>query len=300
VVLALNLDLKRLRPFHLGLAALPYLAAALTVAAYVQSDFGAFWDQFSVGIGKRVGSSHTFLGSVVGEVERYIGAYFPPYARHGVHALRLVVPLVFVSGILFVLTNAALRRATKLLVLLTAVAAIGLCLIDAGKLPYYLVDVTPLYCVVFATSLAWCFRARPTSRWMALVACAVFLVLQISWIAGAVTRAPLHKSFLPMTDFLQKRLTTDSTVTASPELCFVLGFDPKRLRDDALLGYASARHANFIVISQNAYGTAFDGYRKKKPQLAAYIDLTLSQRYERIYQSDFYEIYRRRGEIGPP
>ena len=135
---------------------------------------------------------------------------------------------------------------------------------------------------------------------MALVVCAVFLVVQISWIAGAVIRDPFHKSFLPMTDFLQKQLAPDSTVTASPELCFIFGFDPKRLRDDALLGYASGRHANFIVISQNVYGTAFDGYRKKRPQLAAYIDWTLGQRYERIYQSDFYGIYRRRDEIGPP
>jgi hypothetical protein len=300
IVLTLNLDLKRLRPFHLGVAVLPYLAAALAVAAYVQSDFGAFWAQFSVGIGKRVGSSGgTFLASLVGEVRRYIGAYFPPYARHGVGALRLVVPLVFLSGIWFVLTNAELRKAAKLLVLLTAAAAIGLCVIDPGKLPYYLVDVTPLYCLVFATSLAWCFRSRPTTRWMALVVCAVFLALQISWIAGAVIRDPLHKSFLPMTDFLQKQLTRtpDSTVTASPELCFIFGFDPRRIRDHALLGYASGQQANFIVISQNVYGTAFEGYRKRRPQLAAYIDWTLGQRYERIYQSDFYEIYRRRDEV---
>ncbi|PYU29999.1 MAG: hypothetical protein DMG31_15055 [Acidobacteria bacterium] len=292
LVLALNLDLKRLRPFHLGLAALPYLVAVLTVAAYVGSDFGAFWDQFSVGIRKRVGSSGTFLGSEAGEIGRYIGVYFPPYARHGVGALRLAVPLIFVGGILFVLTSATLRRTTKLLVLLTAVAAIGLCVIDPGKLPYYLVDVTPLYCLVLATSLASCFRDSPTRCWAALVVCAVFLVLQISWNVGAVTRDPLHKSFLPMTNFLQKRLTPDSTVTASPELCFVLGFDPKRLRDNALLGYASGRHASFIVISQNAYGTAFEGFRKNRPELAAYVYFILNTRYERIYHSDFYEIYR--------
>jgi len=300
VVLTLSLDLKRLRPFHLGLAALPYLAAALAVAAYVGSDFGVFWAQFSVGIGKRVGSSGTLLGSLVGEVRRYIVAYFPPYARHGLGALRLLVPLAFVGAIAFVLTSAALRRTTKLLVLLTAVAAIGLCVIDHGKLPYYLVNVTPLYCLVLATSLVWGFRGRPTSRWMALVVCAVFLVLQISWIAGAVIRDPFHKSFLPMTDFLQKQLTPDATVTASPELCFIFGFDPKRIRDHALLGYASGSYATFIVISQNVYGTAFEGFRKKRPQLAAYIDRTLGQCYERIYQSDFYEIYRRRDEIGPP
>jgi len=193
---------------------------------------------------------------------------------------------------LFVLTSATLRRTTKLLVLLTAVAAIGLCVIDPGKLPYYLVDVTPLYCLVLATSLASCFRDSPTRCWAALVVCAVFLVLQISWNVGAVTRDPLHKSFLPMTNFLQKRLTPDSTVTASPELCFVLGFDPKRLRDNALLGYASGRHASFIVISQNAYGTAFEGFRKNRPELAAYVYFILNTRYERIYHSDFYEIYR--------
>jgi hypothetical protein len=293
--LTLALDRRRLRLFHIGLAALPYVAGALAVAAYILPDLGGFWAQFSAVMSTRTRGSHTIWGLLTGEItRRYAEAYFPTYARHGASALRVLVPLAFACGIVFLVATPGFRKAYRLLLLLAAVAAIGLCVIDNGKMPYYLVHVTPLYCAMLAVAFVFCFRTGQWIRGLAVTLCALFLFLQVGWTLGTVARDPYHKSFLPMANFLHAQLKPESTVTASPELGFTLGFDPKRFRDDALLGYASGREADYIVVGQSAYGTIFADYRKYRPQLAEYVDRLLRERYEEIYHSDFYEIYRRR------
>jgi hypothetical protein len=295
LTLILVFDRGKLNLRTCALAAVPFLVGGLAAAAYILPDYATFRAQFSVLITKRVGAAPpTFFGKLVSEAGRYAELYFPPFARGFSGVLRLLVGIVYASSLVLFLAWSSLRRRYPILPLLAVVALLSLSILDGGRLYYYVVHTSGPLCGTAAAVMIWMWRKGGLTRVAAGAGIAFLLAVQCAWNLALIRADYYHTSFQPMANFLLRELKPQSTVTSGPELGFVLGFHPERLRDDALLGYKTRRLGDYIVIAQNAYGTMITGNREYVPGFGPYVDALLAQQYEQIYKSDFYEIYRRK------
>jgi 4-amino-4-deoxy-L-arabinose transferase-like glycosyltransferase len=295
LTLILVLDRRKLNLRTLAFAAVPFVVAALTAAAYILPDYATFRAQFTVLLVKRVGSNPpTFLGRFASEIGRYGDFYFPSYARGFSGVLRLLVAIVYAASLVLFLAWSSVRRRYPALLLLAAVALLSLSIVDAGRMYYYVVHTSGALCGTAAAVMICLWRQRGLTRLAAVSSIAFLLAVQCAWNLAMIRSDYYHASFQPMANFLTRELKPSSTVAASPELGFVLGFHPERLRDDALLGYKSGRLADYFVIPENSYGTMISDTRAHVPEFARYIDTLLAQQYEQVYKSDFYQIYRRK------
>jgi hypothetical protein len=298
LTLVLVLDRHRLSLRTLAFAAAPFLVGALAAAAYVLPDYATFRAQFAVGLTKRIGSTApTFSGRLVSEIGRYGEFYFPSYAHGFSGVLRLLIAILYAASLVLFLAWSSLRRRYPTLLLLAAVALLSLSFLDAGKMFYYVVHTSGALCGTAAAVMICMWRKRGLARLAAVSSITFLLAVQCAWNLAMIRSDYYHTSFQPMANFLTRELKPQSTVTSSPELGFVLGFHPARLRDDALLGYKSGRLGDYIVITQNSYETMISGMRTYAPEIGRYIDTLLAQQYDQIYKSDYYQIYRRKSSV---
>lgn len=295
--LTLFLDRRRWRWRHLGLAAAVYAAGVAVVAAYILPNLPLFQAQLGGALTGRLGvatsTSNTFWREIT---VKYASYYWPPYAS-GVSLLRAAIPLIYVLGLIGVLTRSSLRRSQTALLGLSAVALLAMAFLDSGKLYYYLVHSTPYFAVLLALWVSDLWNARHALRWPAAALVAALVMLHLGWIVTVVRKDPHHKSFAPMAALVQRRITerrpAPTVVMSSAELGFVTGFRPEVLVDDALLGYQSKRTADLIVVDERSYRSHLQGFEKRRPDVAQFMHQLL-ETYERIYSDGYYEVYERR------
>jgi hypothetical protein len=166
-------------------------------------------------------------------------------------------------------------------------------ILETTKSPFYLVHITPLLaaCLALWGWLKW--SAGGVRRWAAAGVVALLVGIQSAWIAYSCWQNPYRNVYLPAMAFLDREAGPSSLIIGNSELGFHFGFY-NNVVDDSTLGYYSGKRADFIVVDDNGYRQAFQGYPSKDPGLDQYIQKTLTEDYRPAYQNSIYTVYRRR------
>jgi hypothetical protein len=297
--LTIYMDHSRLRWRHLGLALMAYLAGAVVIAAYILPNVPLFKAQLGAALTGRMdvvdSKTNTFLREFT---VKYRILYLPPYAS-GAAKLRVLIPVIYGLGLLGALSMRSVRTSRRAMLGLAGVALVTVAFLDSGKLYYYLVHSTPYLAAVLAiwVSSLWTsgklwFRGIAAGAVMALV------FLQLAWLVMAARKDPYHKSFLPMAAFVQNRIEHGQSdhflVMSSAELGFVTGFN-RHLSDDALLGYQNGHYADLIIFDERSYDTHYEGFQKRRPEVAAHIRALL-EKSGLVYTDGYYKVYATPGK----
>jgi 4-amino-4-deoxy-L-arabinose transferase-like glycosyltransferase len=297
--LVITLDRKRVRMSHLWAIAVPYLLVASVGGLYIYSGFDAFKSQANmISKSSRITSmlSNPLL-SILNEFTVRIASFYLPQSSNGIQKwMRVVIPICLGFAFLgSVLISRVRQREKQLLVILTGLSFLVMGVYDRGKMAYYLVDLTPLFCATAALWLVETWQNFPRLRVLAGGVLTALLALQLTWTIASIRRDPLHRSFLPMTRFVKASLDScgsQCTVTASAELGLELGFSD-RLRDDFLLGYKSGLNSDLIVMDRRAYYNNLQALEKNHPEITQYAYQVLERKYHRVYGDGDYDVFRR-------
>ena len=72
------------------------------------------------------------------------------------------------------------HRGYRLLLIWTAIVVVFLTEFEGLKTHFYLIYLTPLYCILLAVAVRWMWLQRPRWRWAMSAAMIVFVGLQVS------------------------------------------------------------------------------------------------------------------------
>jgi len=302
VLLTLYFDRRRLRPAHVGLAALPYLCGAAAWGLYILEDPAAFVEQFAMNSrdgGRLAGLKAPWVGFANEFVKRYPHA-FGLMANSAGHSgpiyLKALLLVPYAAAVAWALVSRRVRtdRNLRALLLVGAVYFIILALIDGQKETPYLVHLVPVYVALLALMLRDVWRGRPAWR-PALVAClAAFLALEVGGMLLRVRQRTRQRLYEPAVAFLKENSGGAVEVTGSSSLGFGLDF-ADGLTDDIRLGQSSGRRPRFIVITSD-YEQSYAQSLDRQPDLKRHITTLLADDYREVYRNDGFRIYERRGE----
>jgi 4-amino-4-deoxy-L-arabinose transferase-like glycosyltransferase len=298
--LTVALDRKRIRLAYLAASSVPYFVGAAAWGLYIMQAPQYFVAQMLWKIRWKLGGSgFSPLASMRSEVvNRYLVAYgLGPHSNgvSGPVALKAVVLAAYVAAALILVGNRDLRknRGCQLLLGLTGLV-FAIMMFFNEKLTCYLVNIIPLYGAILAIALVWLFRRGRVARAAAILSFAAVLAVQTG---GLILRSRLNlyaRQFIPAAEFVKGRLRPGTTVMASADFGFGIGFD--QLNDDGTLGFYSHKRPDLIVVDE-MYLDEFEGHRRERPEIYRHVTRTLREDYTLIYDHEYYKIYeRRRGE----
>jgi hypothetical protein len=291
LVLALWFDSRRLRWQHLLLATLPYIVGVGLWGLYISQDPEAFRTQFGMNAAGRDQGLHSPITQMVREIRvRFLERmYLPPYAT-GARRASVLIPILYAFSVVALVLR---RNGPRLLGILALVYCVVFGILETTKSPFYLVHITPVLaaCLALCGWLEW--SAGGVRRWAAAGVVALLVGIQSAWIAYSCWQNPYRNVYLPAMAFLDREAGPSSLIIGNSELGFHFGFY-NNLVDDSTLGYYSGKRADFIVVDDNGYRQAFQGYPSKDSGLDHYIQKTLTEDYRPAYQNSIYTVYRRR------
>ena len=290
-VLILLLDRRRLGWREIALAATPYVAGLSAWGAYIAQAPHLFLTQFG---GNAAGQPWEGIGSWFESVWNiYAAAYGlrTHWAGPAVH-LRALILLVYLSGVAGVLLTRSLRqrRDVRALLLLLGTYFLLMSLMRRESAHEYLVHIIPFYATVLAVWLTWVWHRGAVPRWVAASAVAGLVVLQTGGVVMRVAANTYQRQYLPVVQFLQTQAGPGELIMGGAELGFALGFT-ERLVDDARLGFHSGRHAELIVVDER-YQSWFTTILASEPDVQAYVQRLLAERYSPVYSRAPYVVYR--------
>jgi hypothetical protein len=303
----LHFDRTRLNWRHIVVAAAPYFVGALGWGAYISEDPQNFISQFKGNAttgGRASVLTHPWLGLKWEITRRYATSYGLGAHSAGhrgpivLKSLVLVAYVVALAGAIFVRRLRAERHVRVLLVLI-AIYFVALSIVDGQKLYYYLVHIVPLYTAVLAVWLLWCWRQRAVPRWLLALSVGALLVVQAGGLLYRMKVNTMQQGYGPAVAFLREHTTPQTTIMASGDIGFGLGFD-RNLLDDTRLGYYTGIRPDVIVVEE-IYGENFKGWRESEPALADHVARTLAE-YDLVRDQGGYQIYfakRRAGDAWP-
>ncbi|MBI3680294.1 MAG: glycosyltransferase family 39 protein [Acidobacteria bacterium] len=292
------LDRKRIGRRHVATAMGVYLAGIAVAAAYILPGLSLFRAQFGVALAGRVGVTESAGNTFVREFTlKYRDYYLPSYAS-GVSYLRVLIPAIYLIGVVGAICSRSVRNhAGQRTLLWMTIAAIGsIAVLDSGKLYYYLVHSTPYLAMALSLWVAASWARGGVQRVVACASAVVLIALHAGWIANTVRKDPYHKSFLPMAEFVRQQIHANRDkpflVMSSAELGFAISFDGP-LSDDALLGYGSGRRADVVIMEARSYESHYQGFQRYRPEVAAHIRRLLEQELRLAYNDGYYKVYAR-------
>lgn len=291
VILALHLDLRRLRRKHLFLAAVPYVVGFGLWGWYISRDPVSFRAQFAFNAAGRDKGITEPLRSIYREIKvRYVERmYLPPYAT-GIRHVTILIPILYAAAALGLLFG---PKKTRLLGVFAVVYFLAFSLLEAKKYPFYLVHTTMLLASCLAV---WAWQEWSQGRWRRMLAAASvagLVTIHLGWIAYTCRQDAYHHSYLQAMSYLDRHAGPDSLIVGESELLFHYGFRGN-IVDDAVLGYYSGKRADFIVASFNGYGETIKDVASKDPAVGRYVHQTLADDYRQVYSDRIYTVYQRR------
>jgi 4-amino-4-deoxy-L-arabinose transferase-like glycosyltransferase len=297
VFLMIALDRKRIRFAYLVACSAPYLAGAAAFGFYIMQSPQSFVAQWlwQIRMKSRGNLGFAPVESIRREVvERYVQAYGLGAHGSGVSgpvALKATVLAAYIAAALLLLGNRELRRnrGCRLLLELTGLV-FAVMVFFTEKLTRYLVDITPLYCAILAVALVWLYRRGRVARAAAILSLAAILAVQAG---GLILRSRLNlyaRQFAPAVEFVKERLHPGTTVMASADFGFGIGFD--QLTDDFTLGFYSHKRPDLIVVEE-MYLMLFEGPGRRQPEIYQHVSRTLREDYRLIYDHEYYKVYER-------
>jgi hypothetical protein len=295
-VFVLALDVRRLRPRHVALAALPYVAALGLWALHIAQDPAMFRAQFGANASGRLGDALSPLGAVGRELrERYLENFAgarpgaPPAVR--AKAALLLAYLLGVLGAL-ALPEVRRRRGAVALVVATLSCALLLGVLDSTRWYIYLVHVLPLYVLCLALTAGALYARGGRWRIAVRLGSAGYVLFTLASIAYRGRLDVHHRAFLPTVRYLQAHVRDGDLVVAGGEFGMHLGFD-RHVHDDDALRFPRARGARFVVVSSDYRAS----HAAAAPARRRHVDSTLTG-YDQVFRSERgsarYEVYERR------
>lgn len=285
-------DLRKIRWFHIPLAAAPYLAGLAGWWLYISQDPQLFVKVFSSNTANRLDGLRSPLVSLKREiVERYFG----PYGLRSPGLLakpKLVIPVIFFAGVAATLLTRAVRRneASGTLLKLLGIYFAALMFQDNLKFGNYLVHIFPLYAAVLAGWIAWAWRNQRLPRVLLGAFVAAFLALQLSGAVYWVVKNPYARNYLPAVAFLRGNVKPAELIMGPAELAFELGFDTN-LIDDTLLGYHGGKTPVWIVVD-GRYREDRQILGRLDPRIEQHISRRLTEEYRTVYDVGGYQILK--------
>jgi hypothetical protein len=214
----------------------------------------------------------------------------PPSAH-----IYILIPLAYVVALAGGFAVASFRRYGGHLALLVWTSA-NLCFyvfLDTLKNEAYITYMVPLWTVLLALAIHWCWTRRLLPRPLVASAVAGLLLIQLVRDVRPIQVDSYHTSYLPAIAFLAGHTTPATTITGSAELGFGLGFRDT-LYDDIWMGCRNGRRTELIVVNENYRGSMQD-FRTSAPDVAACQEDLLRNRYRPVYDYNGYTVYARGG-----
>jgi hypothetical protein len=293
VFLAWSYDRQRLRWWHAGVAASPFLLGAAAWAIYIQQAPDAFVIQFrGNSAGRFWGLSDPLRALLVELHERYAPG------TGMIATLRLVQAIPYALGFGLAATTPAVRRhpGYRAILWLAGFEFFYFWLLEGTKLYLYTVHISSLCMLLLAAGLMNAalnttgLHAR-IPRGVQRTAFAMWLLVQVGGVAYVVRRNDFNRSYLPAITYLKDHVPPSAMVMGSAELGFQLGFSD-RLVDDVKLGSVSGKQPDIVVLERR-YEDWFGYAKQKEPDTYRHIQKLLGEDLHLVYEQAGYRIYGR-------
>jgi len=289
------LDRKRFRLWHLALPAVTGATGLGCWMLYALCDLPAFKLQFGTASGGHLVGLREPLRAIWKEVMfRYLPDFgFGSWNKASAH-IYIILPLAYVAVLVCWLAIPAFRRRPSYLALLVwTLANLSYeVFFDWLKNEAYITYMVPLWTVLLALTIHWCWTKRTIPRSLVATAVACLFLLEVARDARPIQVNTYHNSYLPAIDYLVRHTTPATTITGSAELGFGLGFRDT-LYDDIWTGCRNGRRTDLIVLSENYQGSMVD-FRTSAPDVAVCQEDLLKNQYRQVYNANGYMVYARR------
>jgi 4-amino-4-deoxy-L-arabinose transferase-like glycosyltransferase len=290
IVLTLYLDRTRLRWSHLAVVAVCYGMLGLGWGLYIAKAPDLFVAQFFGNVAGRLGGPITLTRTIKGEVTRYLFAYGLENAR-GVRLVRYLLPVSYLSAIVFCAFSKDLRRRSGVLLMMFVAVSLTLVFLEGAKQGWYLVHLSPLFCAFLAISANRLWKSGAIMARMITAAQALIVLLGVASLAYSASNRNLQQLYRPTVAFLNAHVGPEDVVFARSE--FYFGLQCRScLRDDSNLGALSGWRAQYIVLDPD-YTAHLVGLREKSPVIYRDIEQRLSTDYREVFRNSNYRVMRR-------
>ena len=202
--------------------------------------------QFLGNVAGRFDGPMTLTRLIKGEVTRYVSAYGLENA-HGFKMVRVLIPLSYLSAIIFCAVSKELRHRSAVLLMMFAAISLTLVFLEGAKQGWYLVHLSPLFCAFLAISMSRLWESRNIAARMIPAAQAVVVLLGVMSLAYTASNRNLERLYQPTVAFLNGHVGPGGVIFARSEFYFGLECQTC-LRDDTNLGELSGRRADYIVL----------------------------------------------------
>jgi 4-amino-4-deoxy-L-arabinose transferase-like glycosyltransferase len=296
IFLGIFYSLRRIRIWHLPLAALPYVAIAGAWGLYIARAPDIFREQF----GSNASGRFSGLAKPWTLIAHELTTRYLPAFGFGVNVstggrVKVILLLAYAVAIAACLLTPALRKqkAVQALLVVAGLYLAIMTVLEGTKQMFYLVEVVPIYTAILGVWLWWGWTQRSIPR-AAVAAALVGLVgIQMARFYHVCSMDTLHRQFVPAARFVERDLKSSSSIMGTATLAFALGFDDQRLVDDLRLGYFTHKTPDAIVIDDR-YNEWFGIERTEEPAVAQYMNELLRAQYRPVYDYSAYRIYVRK------
>jgi len=290
LILSLYLDRRRLRWSHLAVVAACYGVLGLCWGLYIAKAPSLFVAQFIGNVAGRFDGPMTLTRLIKGEVTRYASAY-GLVGAHGFKLVRLLIPLSYLSAIIFCAVSKELRRRSAVLLMMFVAISLTLVFLEGAKQGWYLVHLSPLFCAFLAISMSRLWRSGNVVARMITAAQVLVVVLGVISLAYTASNRNLQRLYQPTVAFLNAHVGPTDVIFARSE--FYFGLQCRTcLRDDTNLGELSGRRADYIVLDPDYIDHLMD-LRAKSPAIYSDIEQRLNTQYHEVFRNSNYQILRR-------
>jgi 4-amino-4-deoxy-L-arabinose transferase-like glycosyltransferase len=290
VALTLYLDRTRLRWSYLAVVAVCYGVLGLGWGLYIAKAPDLFVAQFFGNVAGRLGGPMTLTRMIKGEVTRYLSAYGLENA-HGVKLVRYLLPVSYLSAIMFCAFSKDLRRRSGVLLMMFVGVSLTLVFLEGTKQGPYLVHLSPLFCAFLAISANRLWESGNIMARMITAAQALIVLLGVASLAYTASNRNLQRLYQPTVAFLNAHVRPGDVVFARSE--FYFGLQCRTcLRDDANLGALSGWRAEYIVLDPD-YTGHLEELREKSPVIYRDIEQRLKTDYQEVFRNLNYQVMRR-------
>ena len=282
-IAALLFSNRRLRWWHVALAAFPYLICVAGWSIYIAQAPDVFRAQFFSISGGRLSAWKQPVSAVVKEFQDRWASPFHLFDGFGAKNLKAFTFAVYAASVGWAILRWKKVRLNGFGLIFSVVLAdlFVLCFAEGTKNGAYLIHSVPWLAALSALPIALYWRKGGA------VIFTLFLIVQLVGSVYVISRFQYQREYSPAIAFLRKE---GKPVDGVAELGFGLGFQPG-LTDDHRLGYYTGKDPQLVVMDHN-YDDYYHQYQRTDPEIYRYIHGKLSTS-RVIFENPLYRIYLR-------
>ncbi len=288
------LDWRRIEWRRVWIGLLPCGVGALLCGLYIWQAPQIFEAQYHAATAYRERTLFTLLKSVATDAyTRFWENFFA--LQSGVNRARVIILIFAVAGTVALSADRKLRSEPlgKRLLILAAIAYMGVAIIDNQGFPFYMVYTLPVMtgCGAVWVAAQWQ-RGKGMRRFMPAALLAASLCVVVAGYSLKLRKDGYQREYEPAVEAAEHNSKAGGVIMGGSELGFLLGFR-SNLVDDRYLGYFSGVTPDVYVQSQYYYrmpGTeltrAWNASRQK-----------LQREYRLVFQNAEYRVYALKSDL---